>query len=177
MGVCDADSYAGVTVSGNVNYGVAEGNFASNQMVASALNCDEFVVAENNYAAGSGDATIGAITVPAADANTLAALNAVYANVYAMQGTSIGLKWAADLGLSADAPTVEYSFETENENNSDNTTDTTETEEAQTSAATEEAPAKKGGCGSVVSGFGFMAMMALVCAACCLVDKKRKITD
>ena len=181
MGCCDADSFAGVIVSGNVNYGAANGNLVSNQIVGQALNCDGFVTAENNYAAGTGDATIGAITVPAADANTLAALNAVYANVYAAQGEQIGLKWAVDQGYSTTAPVVAYSLGGEDTNNdkNDNQKDEQQTTATTTEdkTATEPAPAKKGGCGSVVSGFGFMALLALVGAAYCLVDKKRKITD
>ena len=111
----------------------------------------------------------------------MAALNAVYANVYAAQGEQIGLKWAVDQGYSTTAPVVEYSLGGEDTNNdkNDNQKDEQQTTATTTEdkTATEPAPAKKGGCGSVVSGFGFMAMLALVGAAYCLVDKKRKISD
>jgi hypothetical protein len=110
------------------------------------------------------------------DAGTLNALNAAYANMYALQREQIGLKWAADMGLSSAVPTVSYSFGTDN--GGDNPGDVGQNDGQQTTApvddvTTEPEEPKKGGCKGVVSGFGFVMMLTVACATCLLVEKKK----
>ena len=179
IGCLDADSYAGATVSGNINYGEIVGNKTPNQLVGEALNNDGMTTAENNYAAaGSVAASVGAANGATLDANSLTALNAAYANVYAMQGEKINLKWAADMGLSSTAPVVDYSVDAPNDDNANTNNDTTDTTENNKNTTTEEpAEEKKGGCKSFVSGFGLVTILMMVCAAYLLVDKKRTIAE
>lgn len=175
MGYFDADSYAGATISGNINYGEVVGNKAPNQLVAVAENNDGVTTAENNFAAaGSVAATVGTVAGTTVDANTLNTLNTAYSNAYVMQGEEIHFKWEADQGLSATAPTVSYSFGTETVDpgtNGDETEQVT-TEPTGTTNTTEEP--KKGGCKSAVSGLGLVMMLTVVCGAGFLATKKNR---
>lgn len=175
MGYFDADSYAGATISGNINYGEIVGNKAPNQLVAVAENNDGVTTAENNFAAaGSVAATVGAVVATTVDANSLNTLNTAYSNAYVMQGEVIHFKWEVDQGLSATAPTVNYSFGTETVDpgtNGDETEENTTEPTGTTNNAPEEP--KKRGCKSAVSGFGLVMMLAIVGVACSMATKKK----
>ena len=174
MGYFDADSYAGATISGNVNYGDVVGNKAPNQLVAVVENNDGATTAENNFAAaGSVAATVGTVAGTTVDTNSLNTLNTAYSNAYVMQGEEIHFKWEADQGLSATAPTVSYSFGTETVDPGTDGNDSEEvtTEPTGTTNTTEEP--KKGGCKSAVSRFGTVLMLIVVGTACFSTTKKR----
>ena len=176
-------------ISGNVNYGTVVGETTPNQLVAVVINNDHLVTAENNFAGAAGViASVDQITAAAVDANTVSALNGVYESTFVMQGEQIGLKWAKDLGLSSQKPTVNYtvSLLPPVENNGNN--ETTDTAEKDTTSApvdtnepTTEDPAdteegsfidKITGCFSMVGGGAALALVLMLGAGCSVLKKK-----
>ena len=109
-----------------------------------------------------------------------------------MQRERIELKWASDLGLSSEKPTVNYTISLlppdENDGNDDGadagTTDTndgTTSEPIDTDEPTTEKPAdteegnlidKVTGCFSVVGGGVALVMMLMLGAGCAVLKKK-----
>ena len=164
--------YVGIMVAGNVNYGTVTGSKTPNSLVGVAEN-NEGNVIENNFAAqAETPATIGSVAGAVIDGNTVAALNAAYADAFAA-GDQIALKWAADAGLSTVAPKVTYTL-------ADNTVqpDNSGNQNADNNAGTEnttEAPAEeKKGCKSSVGLSGMLALLMLCGAGATVVSRRRE---
>ena len=164
--------YAGIMVAGNVNLGTVTGTKSPNSLAGMAENNDSNVI-ENNYAAQAEiPASIGAVAGVEIDANTVAALNAIYADAF-VAGEQIALKWAADAGLTAAAPQVTYTLPENTEkpdNSGDQSTNNTETSET-TTETTEE---QKKGCKSSVGLGGMFALLMLCGAGATVVSRRRE---
>ena len=175
IGRLDADSYAGATVSGNINYGSVVGNQLPNQLVAVTENDDGMTTAQNNFAvAGDVPATVGTINGTTVDDTAFATLNTAYAEVYAQKGEQIALKWAADANISETAPAISYTLVKQNDNNSGENGESGNTDQpaqpgqtnqpAQTEqpAQTQETAKKKKGCGSVLGSGAALALVLIL---------------
>ena len=190
LGNLNTNGLHSATVSGNVNYGAIVGNAAPNQMVANPYNGGQ-ITAENNYAVESEvPATVDTAEAGVIDADTLAALNAAYADTYAMQGEQISLKWAVDGGLTSEPPALSYTVdlsqptidwsgdgdEDDNDNPDDQTPDenptTTGTPETETPGTTPADDQPEKGCGSAL-GASFLLLGVCTAAGAVLLGKKK----
>lgn len=177
-GVIGNVGYNGILIAGNINFGSVSGSGEPNRLVAK-VESNEGVAAENNFAAeGTTPATVGEIAGATIDGNTLATLNAAYANAYAAgaDGT-VALQWAT--GLSATAPAVTYTLPAANE-------DTTPGGDGETTTAAEPAtdepgteapktePGKKKGCKSSVGIGGAVALVMILGGAGAMAATRRK---
>lgn len=180
VGYFSGNDFDGAVISGNLNYGEVIGNKNPNQLVAYTEKVVATMKAENNYAsAGDVPATVGSIAGVEIDANTLATLNAAYENAFAA-GDQIALKWAADANVSEVTPTISYTLVKQNENNdgengeSGNTNQPAQPAQTAQPTQTEETPAKKKGCGSVLGVGGMVAVLVLTLGTGLTVCIRRK---
>lgn len=173
LGYLNGDGSEGAVISGNLNYGTVDGNKAPNQLVAVTEKDEGVVVAENNFAVeGTVSATVGTINGATVDENTLTTLNAAYPDAFAA-GAKIALKWAADAGLSATAPTVTYNLPSDEPTQPETPNEEPATTEPTTTTAT-PTKTKKKGCKSTVGIGGAIAMVAILGAGVATVARRKE---
>lgn len=168
--------YKGIMIAGNINLGTVTGTKSPNSLVGVAESNDGNVIENNFVAQAEIPATIGNVEGTKIDANTVATLNAVYTDAF-VAGDQIALKWAADAGISATAPTVTYTIAADpgqSGNSGDQGTDNNNAEtEAPADTSDNSATQTEKGCGSAL-GFGGMVALIMLCGAGATVAIRRK---